>query len=451
MDLSYNYLVTIPQRTFAFQRKLQELHLNHNKIGQISNKTFIGLTSLTVLNLRGNLLAELEWETFSPMPKIEELNLGQNRISRIDANAFEGMVNLRVLYLDDNTLTTVPAETTFKAMPSLAELYLGTNSFITIPDGAFSGLKGLTRLDLKGAGLHNISSEALVGLEGVRFLDLSDNRMQEIPTGVLSQLERLEVLSLGQNDFEIINDGAFAGLKNLRRLEITGAQRLRRVNNGAFSSNTNLEYLNLSSNKMLAEIQEGAFSGLPHLRHVILKENLLHTMSEGLFPWTDLQTLDLTDNPFVCDCQVLWLRNVLVAKNSTNDAAPNVLCAYPDRLRDEPLKNLTPPLLGCSYHDPNQKAMICVFIVCSAATITVLTIIIYRCRRKIRDALKCGWGNSALGRKEREYQKTFSDEEYMTRQQHPCSLAIHSAGYPNSYNPHQTQYLGSRPIPVTEL
>lgn len=456
LDLSYNHLFIIPPRTFAYQKKLQELHLNDNKIGQINNRTFIGLQSLTVLNLRGNLLDELEQGIFSSLNKLEELNLGQNRISKIDSNAFNGLFNLRVLYLDDNTLTIVPTQT-FQSMPLIAELYLGINSFTTIQRGAFSDLKGLTRLDLKGAGLHNISHESLKGLEGVRILDLSDNRLQRIPTAELSTMIRLEELSLGQTDIEIIPEGSFVGLTNLRKLEITGATKLKRIDNGAFSSNTNLEWLNLSSNKELGEVQEGALSGLPHLKHVILKDNKLPTLAEGLFPWNDLKTLDLSENPIECDCRVLWLRNLLVTKNATatetNDNIANIICAKPERLREESLRIMTPELLGCSHNDPRKQVMIGALLVGSAATITALALLLYRCRRKIREVLKGGWGNSALGRKEREYQKTFSDEDYM-RHQHPC-LGIHPAAFTNQYNPHP-HHVGAngglRPIiPVTEL
>ncbi|XP_067643704.1 leucine-rich repeat-containing protein 15 [Eurosta solidaginis] len=455
LDLSYNELVTLPMRTFQFQRKLQELHLNHNKIGQISNMTFVGLGALTVLNLRGNLLAELEQGTFAKMSKIEELNLGQNRINRIDPRAFEGLLNLRTLYLDDNTLTTVPAPTIFQAMPNLAELYLGTNSFTTIPGKAFIDLKGLTRLDLRGAGLHNISADAMKGLENLRYLDLADNRLEVIPTNALGHLERLEELLLGQNDFEIIGSGAFAGMKQLRKLEITGAQRLRSVQNGAFNANTNLEHLNLSSNKMLQDVQEHALSGLPHLRHVILKENDLRTLAEGLIPWSGMQTLDLSDNPIICDCQMLWLRNLLVSKNSSSDKLVDVMCLSPEPMRKEPLSQFSPAMLGCSHTDTSHQALIVVVVVVTTATITGLALLIYGCRRRIRESLKGGWGNSALGRKEREYHKTCSDEEYMTRQQHPCSLSIQpTVPYTSSsgYNMHPTQpYMGSRSIPVTEL
>ncbi|XP_037939994.1 insulin-like growth factor-binding protein complex acid labile subunit [Teleopsis dalmanni] len=454
LDLSSNHLMTIPQRTFAYQKKLQELHLNHNKIGQISNKTFIGLSAVTVLNLRGNLISELHQGTFSPLAKIEEINLGENRIGYIDPKSFDGLTQLRILYMDDNALTSVPDPVIFQAMPNLAELYLGMNTLLSIPSAAFADIKSLTRLHLKGAGLQNITHDSFKGLEAVRVLDLSDNRLSRIPTLSLSHLVRLEELSLGQNDFEIITEGAFVGLKQLKRLDISGAIRLKRVMNGAFGTNTNLEYLNLSSNKMLVEVQEGALSGLPHLRHVVLKANGLTTLAEGLFPWKDLITLDLSENPFACDCRVMWLRNLLLAKNGTSDVVSEVLCEFPERLRGDALKNLNPILMGCSQTDPRKQALIGALLVGSAATITALALIIYRCRRKIREYLKGGiWGNSALGRKEREYQKTFCDEDYMTRHQHhPCSLGIHST-FPNAYTSHQgtTHHYGMCSMKINDI
>lgn len=457
LDLSSNHLMTIPQRTFAYQKKLQEVHLNHNKIGQISNKTFIGLSAVTVLNLRGNQISELHQGTFSPLLKIEELNLGENRIGYLDPKAFDGLTQLRILYLDDNALTSVPDPVIFQAMPSLAELFLGMNTLQTIQSGAFQDLKGLTRLELKGASLRNISHDSFLGLEELRILDLSDNRLPRIPSAGLSQLVRLEELSLGQNDFEVISEGAFVGLKQLKRLDVNGALKLKRVMTGAFGSNGNLEYLDLSSNKMLVEVQEGALSGLPHLRHVILKANALTSLAEGLFPWKDLLTLDLTENPLSCDCRVMWLRNLLVAKNSSQEDVPELRCEFPERLRGESLKHLNPTLMGCSHTDPRKQALIGALLVGSAATITAMALVLYRCRHKIRETLKGNplWGNSALGRKEREYQKTFCDEDYMSRHQHhPCSLGIHST-FPNTYTaPHHPaagHHYGMCPMPVNDL
>lgn len=358
LDLSSNHLMTIPQRTFAYQKKLQEVHLNHNKIGQISNKTFIGLSAVTVLNLRGNQISELHQGTFTPLLKIEELNLGENRIGYLDPKAFDGLSQLRILYLDDNALTTVPDPVIFQAMPSLAELFLGMNTLQSIQAGAFQDLKGLTRLELKGASLRNISHDSFLGLQELRILDLSDNRLDRIPSVGLSKLVRLEQLSLGQNDFEVISEGAFMGLKQLKRLEVNGALRLKRVMTGAFSDNGNLEYLNLSSNKMLLEVQEGALSGLSQLKHVVLKANALTSLAEGLFPWKDLQTLDLSENPLSCDCRVMWLHNLLVAKNASQDDVSELLCEFPERLRGESLRHLNPAMMGCTHADPRKQALI---------------------------------------------------------------------------------------------
>lgn len=456
LDLSINHLVNIPARTFAHQKKLEELHLNHNKISSITNKTFIGLSSLTVLNLRGNFLDTIGHGVFSTLSKLEELNLGQNGISRIEIGAFDRLSNLRVLVLDDNQLATVPSPS-LAPLSNLAELFLGINSFRTIPAGAFEMLQHLTNLDLKGAALVNISLHAFRGLQNsLRQLELSDNRLQRIPTVHISELMRLEELSIGQNDFQIVPEGAFVGLKNLRRLEISGSMHLRKIQAGAFATNTNLESITIASNKMLNEVQEGALSGLPHLKHVILRDNALTTLDEGLFPWTELHTIDLSDNPILCDCRILWLRNLLVLKNSSqfaNGQQENpILCHSPERLRAEPLIAISPALLGCSNSTSRQQAMFGALVVGSAATITALALLLYRYRRQIRAIFKgrCTESNQ-LGHKEREYQKTYYDEDsFLSRHtyaqatnQHPCNLASH----PTTLN-HYSYY--TRP-PITEL
>lgn len=452
LDLSINHLYNIPARTFGYQKKLEELHLNHNKISSVTNKTFVGLNSLTVLNLRGNFIDTIVKGVFSTLPKLEELNLGQNRISRIESGAFDNLPNLRVLVLDDNQLSVVPSEA-LAPLTNLAELFIGINSFRTIPPGAFETLTHLTNLDLKGASLINISLDAFRGLQNsLRQLELSDNRMQRVPTIHLSELSRLEDLSIGQNDFEVIPEGAFVGLKNLRRLEASGSMHLRKIQAGAFATNTNLESITVVSNKMLSEIQEGALSGLPHLKHVVLRDNALTTLDEGLFPWSDLHTFDLSENPIVCDCRVLWLRNMLIMKNASQN---QIFCHAPERLRAEPLIAISASLLGCSHSTSRRQAMLGALVVGSAATITALALLLYRYRRRLRDIMRgrCTDSNP-LGPKEREYEKTYYDEDsFLSRHtyaqansHHPCNLASH----PTTLN-HYSYYTPIHRPPITEL
>ncbi|XP_045511285.1 toll-like receptor 6 [Colias croceus] len=404
LDLSQNHLVNIPTKSFAFQRKLQELHLNHNKISSVTNTTFQGLNSLTVLNLKHNFLEELTNGVFSTLPRLEELNLGQNRISRIEPRAFSGLSALRILYLDDNQLSSVPTAS-FSLLGSLAELHVGLNAFSFLPDDAFAGLNRLAVLDLNGAGLSNISENAFRGLPGLRSLNLFGNRLSIVPTEQLSSLTRLEELYVGQNDFIVLESHSFRGLKNLKFIDITGATQLERLAKGSFEDNLNLETIVLSNNKKLAIIEEGSLLGLPKLRHVSLRDNAIISLSETTFVGKELKQLDLTDNPIFCDCQLLWLRELLNEKSNFTQ----IQCASPEHLKDKHLRTLTADDLGCVLHDSRQQTIICIIVVACVATIATVVLILYRYRKNMPEKLKdCKWNK---GRKNLEYHKPISTEE----------------------------------------
>ncbi|CAH1983861.1 unnamed protein product [Acanthoscelides obtectus] len=410
IDLSSNHLVSIPSGNFLYQERLQELHLYNNTLSSINTTTFQGLKSLTVLNLRKNYLDELPKRLFSTLTKIEELDLGENSISRIDPLAFDGLRNLRVLYLDDNNLSMVPTPT-FSVIGSLAELHVGHNGFTILPDDSFKGLSKLTVLDIRSAGLSNISLNAFRGLTMLRSLNLADNRLQQIPTAQLQHLVRLEELTIGQNEFTVLEKGAFKGLSNLVKIDITSAINLERIEKGAFSDNLNLETIILVSNKRLESLEDGVLVGLPNLRRLVLRENSFKTLSESVTSWNELKALELTDNPINCDCQLLWLLKSISSRNLTN-----VQCSTPLQLRDRSLRTLTADDLGCSFRDPRQQAIIITFCVSATILLGLLCLFLFRYRLKVREALKdYKWNKRAISRKEHEYQKTFSDEDYITR------------------------------------
>ncbi|KAJ2953922.1 hypothetical protein O0L34_g1558 [Tuta absoluta] len=434
LDLSQNHLVNIPAKSFAYQRKLQELHLNKNKISLVTNTTFQGLNSLTVLNLKRNFLEELKDGTFSTLPRLEELNLGQNRLQRIEPKAFAGLSALRILYLDDNQLSSIPTAS-FSLLGSLAELHIGLNGFTNLPDDAFAGLNRLAVLDLNGAGLSNISDNAFRGLPGLRSLNLFGNPLGIVPTQQLSSLTRLEELYIGQTDFTVLESHSFKGLKNLKLLDITGAPRLERIEKGAFEDNVNLETVIISNNKKLAVLEDSTLLGLPKLKHLTLRDNAIISISEAVFVGKDLRQLDLTDNPIVCDCQIRWLQQLLNDKSNFTQ----VQCASPEHLKDKYLKKLTADDLGCVLHDTRQQTIICIIVAACVATIATLVLILYRYRKSMQEKLKDYKWNK--GRKNLDYHKPISTEE-------DCIVrGIHPSQYPAP--PQHAP--GLRPIPVTEL
>lgn len=501
LDLSGNHLLKLPSRTFQYQKKLKEMRLNNNKIGQIEAETFHGMEALQILNLRGNLVDQLEHNSFSSLMNLEELNLGQNRIAEIKSDAFYRLYNLKILYLDDNSLNHVPAEA-FLPLTNLAELFIGVNSFTTLEKNAFEKLKKLTTLSLNGAQLNNISHGAFAGLESLRALDLSSNRLSRIPTKEMSVLHRLEELSIGMNDFEIIPEKAFEGLSNLHQLEIVGANKLVRVQNNAFIENGNLRTMRFVSNEELSQFESAAFHGLPYLKELILKNNAIESIRENLYEWDNLQVLDLSDNPLRCDCHLLWYKTFLEVRNSqsrpqaasskdvnmglvevttkqvnstvNSSARPktvtdtdnssvvshqhNIICASPAYAKGKEFSKLSSELFGCTPNsDPKIQAIICGLLVITAATITTLILIAYKCRRrKFRNVLKdSGWDiSSTIGRKDRDYHKTYAAPQYIdTMRKHTMGATISSPSHCNSLpgaNNYQ-QYPLTPMIPITEL
>jgi Leucine-rich repeat (LRR) protein len=495
IDFSENHLLKLIPKTFQYQKIVTELNLSQNKISKIETETFFGLVNLQILNLRGNLIDELNNNVFSSLIKLEELNLGENRITQIDADAFYHLYNLKILYLDDNSLNHVPS-TSFPPLTNLAELYIGVNSFSLLDRGAFEKLKKLTTLSLYGAQLSNITLGAFTGLEGLRILDLGSNRLTRIPTKELNILNRLEELNIGMNDFEIIGEKAFDGLSNLHKLEIVGAKRLIRVQNNAFIQNGNLRIIRLTNNEELSQFESAAFHGLPYLKELILKNNAIESIMESLYEWNNLEQLDLSDNPLRCDCYLLWYKaflssryknhnsakNEIISINSTNNnnstssvnstktntlnvdneqqqqsnfsPAHNIVCASPQFAKGKELVKLPSDVFGCTPNsDPKTQAIICGLLVITAAVITALILLAYKCRRrKFRNVLKdSGWdiSNSTLGRKDnRDYHKTYVAPQYIeTMRKHTMNASpAHACNMPGANNYQQYPM-----IPITEL
>lgn len=316
VDLSHNHLVRIQPGSFGSQAKLVQLHLNSNKISQLSNSTFGGLhgpmNALAVLNLQNNLIDTIDPGVFSYARNLNELDLSQNSIKSINISAFLGLDNLRILKLDNNELTQVPdAFSQRTVIPStsplvgsnnnggfsggngfgssnsfgstgestnrngvithLAELYLANNLIEKIPNDGFSAAKSLVVLDLRGCRISTVEIHAFRGLTMLRKLILTDNNLNTIPSSSFNPLIQLDVLKLGRNNFDRIPKLAFHALKKLKTIEISGAPELLHIESDAFSPNLDLENVEISNCKKLAVLPPKLFKGLAGLKSLSLK------------------------------------------------------------------------------------------------------------------------------------------------------------------------------------
>ncbi|KAM5291698.1 platelet glycoprotein IX-like [Ctenodactylus gundi] len=89
-----------------------------------------------------------------------------------------------------------------------------------------------------------------------------------------------------------------------------------------------------------------ALAALPApTRHLLLANNSLHTVPPGAFDHLpQLQVLDVTQNPWHCDCGLTYLR--LWLEDRMPKSLSSVLCASPEHAAHHPLDQLTGYQLG---------------------------------------------------------------------------------------------------------
>jgi leucine-rich repeat and immunoglobulin-like domain-containing nogo receptor-interacting protein len=75
----------------------------------------------------------------------------------------------------------------------------------------------------------------------------------------------------------------------------------------AFVDNTFLKIITLDDNPSYTVLPMRLFHGNPNLIDISIRRNSLTTLDAAQFPLDRLQRLRLADNPFVCNCSLLWL------------------------------------------------------------------------------------------------------------------------------------------------
>lgn len=63
----------------------------------------------------------------------------------------------------------------------------------------------------------------------------------------------------------------------------------------------------LTPPSLTSQFSDGAFSGVTTLKHVHLENNRLNQLPSA-FPFDNLETLTLNNNPWKCTCQLRGLR-----------------------------------------------------------------------------------------------------------------------------------------------
>lgn len=218
----------------------------------------------------------------------------------------------------DRSLTSIPdgidPETQVLDMSSNDIRLLQKNIFIHVQ------LTNLQRLYLRECRIDQIDKEALAGLTNLVELDLSHNQLIAVPSSSFTNTPFLRDLVLAYNPLEKIHLQAFKNTPNLVKLDLSHTQ--------------------------LVEIESKGLIGLESLESLKLNNNRLSTLHPGTFdPLKKLTSIELHDNPWICDCHLREMKIWLIKHNVPTLVAP--VCHGPHQLLDRAFTDLQVDDFAC--------------------------------------------------------------------------------------------------------
>lgn len=207
------------------------LNLSNNRISDLSS--FGDLRNLTYLNLSDNNLGAVVGTTdFSSLVAANgllELHLNGNRLTDISGLGDVNIQNLEELYLHDNEIEDIQFISSYN---KLLVLTLNDNRLVDISN--LSGMTGLSAIDLSN---NNITSfGGLVNLSELTSINLFNNEISVIPN-LQSTLPKLVALDLSYNT--LTDTSGLAGHLALVSLDLSnnGLETLKGLKEMPFLSN----------------------------------------------------------------------------------------------------------------------------------------------------------------------------------------------------------------------
>ena len=347
--------------------RLETLRIASTVCGYIENiRSLLQAIHLSQLVLSDCGLKRISWTLFGNLTNLKLLDLSSNAISEAEEGSLRLLTSLGQLQLDENQLTTCPSGTWLGIGKKLKKLSLSSNLIQSLDGDSLAGYGSLQALDLSKNAIRKIFNQPFKHTPRLRHLILDNNKLYTLRYTALPQ--SLYYLRLKSNRLQTIAGDAFANLTSLERLDLSYNTRLGRtveswklalkglhsLNNlfmgnlgisevptALLSNLTTLKALSLSGNA-IASWDLKAFQPLTTLITLRLSANKITQVSEESFRYISdtLEEMDLSHNPFVCTCDLLWFRHYLMTGNvffvSEGQA---YACASPESLWKVPLLN----------------------------------------------------------------------------------------------------------------
>eukprot|EP00029_Vermamoeba_vermiformis_P007992 TRINITY_DN3616_c0_g1_i1.p1 TRINITY_DN3616_c0_g1~~TRINITY_DN3616_c0_g1_i1.p1 ORF type:complete len:576 (-),score=114.73 TRINITY_DN3616_c0_g1_i1:23-1750(-) len=235
LDLSRNFLSTLPDEIETLQTSLVHLNLNSNRYDRLP-AALLTLTNLEGLSLASNDVDTLEGiekltklvtlevqinglvqlpQHLSKLKNLKKLNLSSNEIKNIEFIA--NLPNLEILNLSSNRIAEVPdnigtldslneliltgnqikkISPQVTKLKKLTQIYFTSNQLTEVPED-FGELTSLVTLDFRKNHIKRLPPKLFANMSNIRIIDLSYNKLRELPT--VDHLSSLKELNISNN------------------------------------------------------------------------------------------------------------------------------------------------------------------------------------------------------------------------------------------------------------
>ncbi|CAC5400297.1 unnamed protein product [Mytilus coruscus] len=367
IELSHSYLYPFNGTWFGNLPSLQQLDISWNSI--TDDLQLSGLSNLTWLNLIGNYVNYVPNFCEYKLYKMKTILLSNTKLGTLKhfKNHTRCLNKVETVFLNGISIPSIP-NNAFSNFPSLKELQLMKLS---------TQLKKINPLAFNSSSLRKLSFSKC---EGFPFLRWSIFQGKFDPANIFKYCPNIEYLDLSHNAIEFTAEkirNMFTPLKKLKEIWLQFLN-LATMPEDFFYRFPDLQEMHIDHNILLPwKDGNSIFHGLTNLKELHLQNNNIGMINPTSLPANvtkSLRVLDLTNNQFICTCDLMWFRNWM--KNTHVEITENKKYRCDDSMR---LIDYNPTETECK----NIILISTAVIGSSFSVFLFTTILVYCCRWSI--------------------------------------------------------------------